>query len=94
MATVAESVNAICKKPNMSKYTYVHISESGRKVFAEAKRLISEFNGNVEYRKTMWYTKAYYARRGKNGVIVYNRASIHHRKCAKPTEEPSITVYT
>ena len=94
MATVAESVNAICKKPNMSKYTYVHISETGRKVFAEAKRLIAEFNGNVEYRKTMWYTKAYYARRGKNGVIVYNRASIHHRKCAKPTEEPSITVYT
>ncbi len=93
-STVAEQINAICKKPNWSKYSYVHISDAGREAFNEARQIIAQYRGNAEYKKTMWYTRAYYARRGKNGVIVLNKASIHHRKCATPSEGTKITVYT
>jgi hypothetical protein len=93
-STVAEQINSICKKPNWSKYSYVHISDSGREAFNEAKQIIATYRGNAEYKKTMWYTRAYYARRGKNGLIVLNKASIHHRKCATPSEGTNITVYT
>ena len=93
-STVTEQINSICKKPNWSKYSYVHISDSGREAFNEARQIIAQYHGNAEYKKTMWYTRAYYARRGKNGLIVLNKASIHHRKCATPTDGNNITVYT
>lgn len=93
-STVAEQINSICKKPNWSKYSYVHISDAGREAFNEARQIITQYRGNAEYKKTMWFTRAYYARRGKNGIIVLNKASIHHRKCATPSEGTNITVYT
>ncbi len=91
---IAEAVRPRCSKPNFSLYQYVNITSQCERDFNEAKRMVASVHRDVEYRKSIWLTRAYYARRGKNKSIVLNKASVHHRKCAEVSGAPAITVYT
>lgn len=91
---IADAVKPLCSKPNFSLYQYVNITSQCERDFDEARRLVARTRKDVEYRKSIWLTRAYYAKRGKNKTIVLNKASVHHRKCTEVTGTPSITVYT
>lgn len=91
---IADAVKPLCSKPNFSLYQYINITSQCERDFNEAKRLVASVRRDVEYRKSIWLTRAYYAKRGKNKTIVLNKASVHHRKCAEVSSKPAITVYT
>lgn len=88
---------AMCStaKPKFNTYRYVHITPEGERMYDESQKVISSVKNDAEYRKSIWFSRAYYARRGTDKVITFCKASIHHRKCAPVVEEaPTVTVYT
>lgn len=81
-------------KTNFNSYYYVHITPDGEKAYDESKRIISQARGDCEYRKSVWFSRAYYAARGYDKKITFCKASIHHRKCAPVTPGSKPTMYT
>ena len=88
---------ALCPntKAKFNTYRYVKITPEGESLYEESQRIVNRAKKDSEYRKSLWYTKAYYAHRGIEKVLTYCKASIHHRKCAPVTSESNVvTVYT
>lgn len=81
-------------KPDFNSYDYVHITPEGEKAYDESRRVIASARGDVEYRKSVWFTRAYYAARGLDKRITLCKASIHHRKCAEVSNVEKPTMYT
>lgn len=81
-------------KANFKSYRYVKITPEGESQYNESKRIISQVRADAEYRKSVWFTRAYYARRGADKVVTYCKASMHHRKCAPVTEGSTVTIYS
>lgn len=81
-------------KANFKSYRYVKITPEGENQYNESKRIISQIRADAEYRKSVWFTRAYYARRGADKVVTYCKASMHHRKCAPVTEGSTVTIYS
>lgn len=81
-------------KTDFSSYNYVRITPEGEKAYDESREIISRAKGDVEYRKSVWFSRAYYAQRGNEKKVVLCKASIHHRKCADVTGDEKPTMYT
>lgn len=80
-------------KTDYKSYSYIKITPEGEASYEESKRIISSARGDAEYRKAVWFTRAYYAKRGQDKHIVLCKASIHHRKCAELSDKPVVQVY-
>ena len=80
------------QKANYSSYRYIKITPECEEKYEESKKVISAARADATYRKTMWFTRAYYAHRGPTKQIVLCKASIHHRKCGEVLETPITTV--
>lgn len=81
-------------KTDFSTYNYVRITPEGEKAYDESREVISQARGDCEYRKSVWFSRAYYAARGPEKKITLCKASIHHRKCAEVTGDERPTMYT
>lgn len=80
------------QKANYSSYRYIKITPECEEKYEESKKVLSAARADATYRKTMWFTRAYYAHRGPTKQIVLCKASIHHRKCGEVQETPITTV--
>jgi hypothetical protein len=80
------------QKANYSSYRYIKITPECEEKYEESKKVLSAARSDATYRKTMWFTRAYYAHRGPTKQIVLCKASIHHRKCGEVLETPITTV--
>ena len=81
------------KKTDYKSYSYIKITPEGESSYEESKRVIASARGDAEYRKAVWFTRAYYAKRGQDKHIVLCKASIHHRRCAEISDKPVVQVY-
>lgn len=79
-------------KANYSSYRYLKITPDCEEKFNESQRIISSVRSDATYRKSIWFSRAYYARRGADKKIVLCKASIHHRKCGEVVNQPAVTV--
>lgn len=79
-------------KANYSSYRYLKITPDCEEKYNESQRIINSVRSDATYRKSIWFSRAYYARRGSDKKIVLCKASIHHRKCGDVVNEPAVTV--
>lgn len=79
-------------KANYSSYRYLKITPDCEEKYNESQRIISSVRSDATYRKSIWFSRAYYARRGTDKRIVLCKASIHHRKCGEVVNQPGVTV--
>lgn len=79
-------------KANYSSYRYLKITPDCEEKYNESQRIISSVRSDATYRKSIWFSRAYYARRGTDKRIVLCKASIHHRKCGEVVNQPVVTV--
>lgn len=80
------------QKANYSSYRYVKITPDCEEKYNESQRVINMARSDATYRKSMWFTRAYYAHRGPDKVITFCKASIHHRKCGDVVDSTEVTV--
>jgi hypothetical protein len=79
-------------KANYSSYRYLKITPDCEEKYNESQRIINSVRSDATYRKSIWFSRAYYARRGSDKKIVLCKASIHHRKCGEVVNQPVVTV--
>lgn len=79
-------------KANYNSYRYLKITPDCEEKYDESQRIISSVRSDATYRKSIWFSRAYYARRGADKKIVLCKASIHHRKCGEVVDQPAVTV--
>lgn len=81
------------KKANFNSYRYVKITPDGEEKLKESKAVAACARTEATYRKSVWFTRAYYARRGTDKTVTYCKASMHHRRCADVVDTPQVNVY-
>jgi len=80
------------KKANFNSYRYVKITPDGEEKLKESKAVAACARTEATYRKSVWFTRAYYARRGSDKVVTYCKASMHYRRCGEVVNQPVVTV--
>jgi hypothetical protein len=81
------------KKANFGSYRYIKITPDGEKKLKESRAVAACARTEATYHKSVWFTRAYYARRGNEKVITYCKASMHHRRCSDVVDTPKVNVY-
>lgn len=81
------------KKANFNSYRYVKITPDGEEKLKESRAVAACARTEATYRKSVWFTRAYYARRGADKTVTYCKASMHHRRCADVVDTPQVNVY-